>query len=172
MIGLSKSNPMEGELMRLVWHWIRATRASDAARAERELDQAVADTFPASDPVPTASAADRQPSVHEVECLLDCGSLTFIYGGGSERRAMMQGAGDAVTTLEGKAPDGVPMRISVRLPAGATIEGLQQDGQAPVDAPSVTSDGTASSAGTRSGGRSEGGSEAGLDMRPKVESPT
>ena len=90
--------------------------------------------------VPTPSAADRQPSVHEVECLLDCGSLTFVYGGTSERRAMLEGAGDPIKTIEGKAPDGVPIRVSVRLPAGATIEGLQQDHQEPVDAPSVASD--------------------------------
>lgn len=167
MIGqLLGGSKMDRELSRLVWHWLRATRASDAARREREIDQAVADTFPASDPVPAVTAADATPEAHEVDCLLDCGRLTFVHGNDSERRAMLAGAGEPVMTIEGQAPDGQTMRIRVRLPADADACALQAGMQAEDGAPG---DGSTSSLGTRSGGRSEGGSEAGLDIKPRAE---
>lgn len=59
--------------------WLRASRAARAALVEAELDRAVRDTFPASDPIPPGSFVEQQAAMDEIVCTLEDGRLTLAY---------------------------------------------------------------------------------------------
>ncbi len=104
---------LEHKLAQIVWQWLRNARESQAAILEAELDRAVRDTFPASDPIAQNAVSERQGGLDEIDCIIADGSLTMQLHATSLASAEGDERSPAAYILEGQSPDGDRLKIYV-----------------------------------------------------------
>ncbi len=105
-------NPTDA-VVRLVTDWLQAVCRNEATRAERDVDHAVWETFPASDPISPYQASEEAGHDLRLEVTADC--IRILHGGGAATSA-----GEGPTRLiVGETADGATVRLAVQVDAEA-----------------------------------------------------
>ncbi|RPH44728.1 MAG: hypothetical protein EHM87_09325 [Burkholderiales bacterium] len=101
---------LEQQVLDLVRNWMRRTRENAAAHTEAAIDRGSFESFPASDPVASAtSSSDHAPALGEIDCTLRRNELVFRC---APREPDPERAPPA-WTIEGDAGDGSRLRMRV-----------------------------------------------------------
>lgn len=97
-------------LLELVADWLRRARTAESTRVEATIDRGSFESFPASDPVATATATgERQPGLQAVDCTMRPDRLTFRLA----PREAETGRPPPAWTVESEAGDGGRMSLRV-----------------------------------------------------------
>jgi len=95
----------------VVSDWLRAVYRRESREIDRDLDQAVWESFPASDPIAPFHAKEGDERVHELRVVVHCDRLELIR---VERAGEPLAAEGGVTRrIEGATPEGETVRIEI-----------------------------------------------------------
>ncbi len=104
---------VSAQLCAVLTRWLEATSAQERERREAQLDRAVRDTYPASDPIAAQTGQGARDTLLEVDCHLAEGRLTMlarlVSGTGSASRIEP----DPSDSFEADGPGGMRMRVKV-----------------------------------------------------------
>jgi hypothetical protein len=113
---------LEHQVLDLVRNWMRRSLEHTAARTEAAIDRGSFESFPASDPVASATAtSDHTPALGEIDCTMQRNELVF-------RCAAREGDPDRpppAWTIEGDAGDGTHLKLRV------WVEDTSEEGPVP-----------------------------------------
>jgi hypothetical protein len=114
---------IEHQLAQVVWQWLRSARQMQGAILEAELDRAVRDTFPASDPIAQTGVGERQDGLDEIDCVIADGCLTLRLHASSLAAAEEAGNDPPPAySFDGLSPDGDRIKVYVYTGSMATPE--------------------------------------------------
>jgi hypothetical protein len=98
----------------VVTDWLQAVCRKEARRAERDVDHAVWETFPASDPISPYQSGDVGDG-HDLRLLVSADSIRIVHGATADASE-----GEGPTRLiVGETPDGATVRLAVQVDADA-----------------------------------------------------
>jgi len=113
---------LEHQVLELVRNWMRRHREHAAARTEAAINRGSFESFPASDPVASATATgDHTPALGEIDCTMRRNELVF-------RCAALETDPDRpppAWTIEGDTGDGSRLKLRV------WVEDLPEEGPVP-----------------------------------------
>jgi hypothetical protein len=109
----------------LVTEWLRTVQRKAGDLTEGDLDGAVDDTFPASDPIAVTSYRERVDALQSLDVVVTPASITFRLPVGVLETAS-QLAEESVTQTECASLSGTPLKLNVAVtkpkPDGASID--------------------------------------------------
>lgn len=98
----------------VVTDWLQAVCRKQARRAERDVDHAVWETFPASDPI-SPYQANEEADGHDVRLVITADAIRIVHGGTADA-AQTEGP---TRLIVGEMPDGATVRLAVQVDADA-----------------------------------------------------
>ena len=102
---------LDKQLLKLVSNWIRSVREAEDSRMEADIDHAVFETFPASDPISPAAASDeRVARVEAIDCVIDGSTLTLSPAAQGDA---VHGGRPHAYVIEGDLPEGGRLNLRV-----------------------------------------------------------
>lgn len=126
---------LEKQLLKLVSNWIRSVREAEDTRVEADIDHAVFETFPASDPISPAAASDERASrVEEIDCVIDGATLTLSAAAHGDA---VHGGRPHAYMIEGDLPEGGLLRLRVWVEATPQEEAVPSALQVPAEHASI-----------------------------------
>ena len=100
-------------VLKLVWEWLAAARELQEQSVQAELDEAVEESFPASDPIAPHATKKRAVQIKQVNCTMSKGRLVLRWASEGLAKSEQAESGEPVATIDTVDPSNCPVRVKV-----------------------------------------------------------